>query len=395
MLKRFAMLLFVLTLGMNMVQAQEGEPSPAAAVEEFYTWYLDFIGTGEDFRNPLAERAYHDSLLLTGEFIAQVDELLASLEEGGYDPFLQAQDVPTWFHVGRAEMAGDEQSAVVAVYTSFPEHVLSVRVVRMDDRWLIAGVSRGELATPEDVVNSFYARHMGYIAPRDEGRFVNPMVVRTYQADPLLTGEFIAGVDALLERWQVEYGGYVADPFLCAQAVPSSLTVEEARYRVDRQAADVVVRTSFPGHAVTVDLVQRDEQWLINNIRCGETRTPEGAVKSFYAWYLDYHRWNGEGEHPNALVDQAYHDSDLLTAEFVARVDAMLAGMGDGGYDPFLCAQDLPDAVRVVDEPQISGDSARLTVETSFEGHAFDVVLTRIGESWQISDVVCQPAGEK
>lgn len=395
MLKRFALLLFVLALGANMVQAQEVEPSPAETVEEFYAWYLDFIGTGADFRNPLVERAYHDSPLLTGEFIAQVDELLTSMEGGGYDPFLQAQDVPTWFHVGRAEMAGDEQSAMVAVYTSFPEHVLNVRVVRVDGRWLIAGVTRGELATPEDVVNSFYARHMGYIAPRDEGRFVNPMVARTYQADPLLTGEFIAGVDALLERWQAEYGGYVADPFLCAQAVPSSLTVEEARYSADRQAADVVVRTSFPGHAVTVDLVQRDEQWLINHIRCGETRTPEGTVKSFYAWYLDYHRWDGEGERPNALVDRAYHASDLLTVEFVARVDAMLDEMVDGGYDPFLCAQDLPDAVRVIDESQVSGDSARLTVETSFEGHAFDVVLTHAGESWQISDVVCRPAGEK
>jgi hypothetical protein len=111
--------------------------------------------------------------------------------------------------------------------------------------------------------------------------------------------------------------------------------------------------------------------------------TPEQTVEGFYNWYLGYARDVG-----NPLVDKAYQSSEYLTDGFIEQVDQILASFDRGGYDPFLCAQDVPESV-VVDEAVISGDGASLTVNTSFEGHAFTVELQQANSRWTISNVVC------
>jgi hypothetical protein len=40
-------------------------------------------------------------------------------------------------------------------------------------------------------------------------------------------------------------------------------------------------------------------------------------------------------------VDGAYRSSEYLTPEFVRKVDEIVASFDKGGYDPFLCAQDI------------------------------------------------------
>jgi len=89
--------------------------SPAGAAEAFYTWYLGSIGApgSEDFHNLLADGTYRESGLLSDGYISKVDELLASFEHGGYDPFLMAQDLPREFSV---ESGTDEMSALVHLY---------------------------------------------------------------------------------------------------------------------------------------------------------------------------------------------------------------------------------------------------------------------------------------
>lgn len=57
-------------------------------------------------------------------------------------------------------------------------------------------------------------------------------------------------------------------------------------------------------------------------------------------------------------------------------------------FDPILCAQDVPTSI-TTEAPLIEGSTATVHVETSFAGHAFDVLLTQEGKGWQITDVVC------
>ena len=113
---------------------------------------------------------------------------------------------------------------------------------------------------------------------------------------------------------------------------------------------------------------------------------PEQVVESFYAWYLAY---PGQPPARNALADGAYASRPELAPEFVEKVDALLASFDKGGYDPFLCAQDVPAEV-AVEAATVSGSEASVPVKTSFAGHGFTVKLALEDGQWRIVDITCR-----
>jgi hypothetical protein len=89
------------------------------------------------------------------------------------------------------------------------------------------------------------------------------------------------------------------------------------------------------------------------------------------------------------LADKVYQDSQYLTPSFIGHVDEVLAGFdGRGGYDPFLCAQDVPQEVRT-DSTFFHGEQASVILRTSFPNHFLTVDLYRSGETWQIGNITC------
>jgi len=115
-----------------------------------------------------------------------------------------------------------------------------------------------------------------------------------------------------------------------------------------------------------------------------EEVAPEEVVTGFYESYLGY---IGEGERTqNPLADRAYRTSEFLSDGFVAEVDALLDSFEGGGYDPFLLAQDVPTSVEV-GEAIVSGATAAVPVETSFEGHGLLVTLELVDGEWKIDGV--------
>lgn len=119
------------------------EKAPEQVVETFYADYLDYIGdpASDTFRNPMVDRMYAERDDLTPEFITQIDELLASFEGAGYDPFLCAQAIPESITVGAASIDGEE--ATVSVTTSFVNHGLEVDLVNVDGEWKINNIRCG------------------------------------------------------------------------------------------------------------------------------------------------------------------------------------------------------------------------------------------------------------
>jgi hypothetical protein len=231
-----------------------------------------------------------------------------------------------------------------------------------------------EPLTPEQVVESFYGWHVGYI--QNVG---NPMADKAYRSSEYLTEEFVRKVDGVIASF--DEGGY--DPFLCAQDVPGEFIVEEAA--VSGEAASVVMRETWnPGtqyeltQNLEVSLRLVDGRWKIADITV--RMTPEEVVEGFYWWYIGYPG--------NPMVDGAYRSSEYLADEFVQKVDAIAASFDQGGYDPFLCAQDVPGEF-TIEEAVVSGDGASLAVHTSFEGHTFTVELRQVDRRWKISDVIC------
>jgi hypothetical protein len=269
---------------------------------------------------------------------------------------------------------------------AYEYHADGERVVR------VPAVGAGP-SDPAAVVDGFYRWYVDYPG--------SPLADGAYRASEHLAPEFVAQVDALIASFDKE--GY--DPFLCAQDVPGDLVVRKAS--VAGEAASVVLQQTWnPGteyaftREVTVSLELVDGDWKIAGVVCEAPEpasaplpegplptTPEGAVQGFYSWYLWYARNMG---HP--LADGAYRTSEYLTWPLIEKVDALIASFDKGGYDPFLCAQDIPESFSI-DAVEIAGDTARVVVSTSFEGHALTLSLFRMGERWAIDDVACFAGG--
>jgi hypothetical protein len=115
--------------------------------------------------------------------------------------------------------------------------------------------------------------------------------------------------------------------------------------------------------------------------------SPAGVVESFYRWYVGYPG--------NPMADGAYRSSEYLSEDFVQEVGQLIASFEGGGYDPFLCAQDIPGRVDV-DEATVSGDEASVMVygvwnpDTEFElVNEVEVELRRMDGQWKITDIIC------
>jgi hypothetical protein len=411
--KRLTLLILITTLGLAaMLSGCSPAPEPVAAspsdmmpeqvARSFYDWYIAYPG------NPLVDKAYRSNEYLTGEFVQKVDGIIASFDKGGYDPFLCAQDVPESFALGETSVSGDR--AIVPVQTSFEGHAFTVVILRVGGEWKIADVNCGGsgtsskvtvnvTATPEQVVQAFYDWYLGYIGDRASGEVHNPLVAEAYRSSEHLAPSLIQRVDEILLD-SSQKGGY--DPFLCAQDIPGGFTVGDVVIVSGERATVLLHEMWNPGtdyetvHDVEVALVLMDGQWKITGVDClvedssnpmpegPIPTTPEGAASGFYDWYLWYAREVG-----NPLVDGVYRSSEYLTPDLIQKVDEILASFDRGGYDPFLCAQDIPDSI-ILQETDLSGDRASLVVETSFEGHFFTLELREKDGRWAISDVICQ-----
>jgi len=109
--------------------------NPEEVVEEFYGWYLSYIGdrSSGEFHNPLSEGAYRDCEYLSSSFIGELEEMLANGISA--DPILLAQDIPHEFSVD----PGSEKGTVI-VHLQFgdsPSHDLQVRLVDEYGSWKI------------------------------------------------------------------------------------------------------------------------------------------------------------------------------------------------------------------------------------------------------------------
>jgi hypothetical protein len=110
------------------------------AVQSFYDWYLGYPG------NVVAEEAYHSSEYLTESFVERVDEIVGSFDQGAYDPFLCAQDIPGDLVVDdEVARSGDVASVVVyEVWNAGTEHEVTTEVVvelqMMDGGWQISSI---------------------------------------------------------------------------------------------------------------------------------------------------------------------------------------------------------------------------------------------------------------
>jgi len=204
----------------SLIRGQSAPKTPEQVVEDFYQEYLEYTGESgtESFRNPLADRIYQESGLLTSSFKAHLDDLLAAEEAPRADPLLCAQDIPQELRIQELYQQGQQAQAVVR--TDFAGHVFTVDLRQEGDSWLIASVTCG--GTPEGQAKAFYAWYLGSIGDPSGEENTSPLAERSYRSSQFLSPAFSTAVDDLLEG--TSRGGY--DPFLLAQDIPSSFSVD-------------------------------------------------------------------------------------------------------------------------------------------------------------------------
>jgi hypothetical protein len=247
-----------------------GNPlTPEGVTRLFYDGYLDFARNGG---NPLASRAYRDSPYLSEAMVEQVDEILEGFEGGGYDPFLLAQDLPQSIFIEAPEVDGEMAAVPVSLFWSgSPESTwIMVNLQKIGGTWQIVGVAPGNReegynpyqypATPSEVVEVFYASYLIY--PDETGG--NPLHDRFYAGSPYVTPAFVQEIDTGVAQMG-DLGA--ADPVLCAQDLPVSITVTGEQ--IDGPAAAVAVSSGLTGHTFTVHLLLGDQGWRIDQVECG------------------------------------------------------------------------------------------------------------------------------
>jgi hypothetical protein len=116
---------------------------------------------------------------------------------------------------------------------------------------------------------------------------------------------------------------------------------------------------------------------------------PAEVGTAFYDWYLSSFGDPGEGTFMSPLVERNYQESEYLTPGFIRHIDEILDSFeGKSGYDPFLCAQDVPQYITAGD-PYFHGSLASIVFHSSFPNHYLTVDLQENHNSWLISDITC------
>ncbi len=115
------------------------------------------------------------------------------------------------------------------------------------------------------------------------------------------------------------------------------------------------------------------------------TASPEQTVKSFYD---DWIKYQGAG---NPISDRIYQESQVVTDELVKKLDSIIYSFEFGGYDPVICAQDIPQSFKVELKSK-NNDLAILQIEQDFYGsiNFISVETIKIGKEWKINDIICQ-----
>lgn len=122
---------------------------------------------------------------------------------------------------------------------------------------------------------------------------------------------------------------------------------------------------------------------------------PSAVINSFYAWYLDYAGYDPDSdEFRNPLADGSYQERPELSPDFVQDVIAIRDEQGGFFHDPFLCAQDVPESVEIVQVDRLTERDAAVLVQEFFgwnpRAFTFVVAVTKQDDAWLIRNVICQ-----
>ncbi len=114
----------------------------------------------------------------------------------------------------------------------------------------------------------------------------------------------------------------------------------------------------------------------------------KSVVSSFYESWVNYPG--------NPIVARAYEESDLVSEEFKTKTNELISSFDRGGYDPVMCAQDIPQNY-FIKQVEVDGGSALALVEADFSGskNYIEVKLSKKEDAWLITEINCRQKQEQ
>jgi hypothetical protein len=377
-------------------------PTPKGALStaaNFINWYLNF--GADEYGIPLSpfeEGGHRTCDYLTPDYITRINAevSVAPEQRGTYDPVLSGWGPVDSSRIEVFHSEGNTASVIATLEGMDWNREITIDLVYTGAAWLVDDIRGASIATPQGVTQLFYEWYLDYY--RSHG---DPLDDGVYKSSPYLSDAYIHWVNGV----QTSFDNDGFDPFLMSRAIPTGAAVQDVQVSGDRATVLVNRFLMTPQYnPLVVHLERQGIFWKIVDVTMEDApATPAEVVESFYEWYREYSGSSGAGETRNALVDGAYQTSPFLTPDFIQKVDEALKNMQGGGFDPFVCAQVVPDQItpdgtRLVEMygPEFA-NKASVVVRTEFAGHVFTVDLVRPeqGKDWQIDQIVCggSPSG--
>jgi hypothetical protein len=123
--------------------------------------------------------------------------------------------------------------------------------------------------------------------------------------------------------------------------------------------------------------------YALKTFNLKKSLSPEETVNAFLSEWIEY-----DG---NPMVDRIYRENEKLTEEYVLKVDNILDTFDKSGFDPILCAQDIPEEI-IISNTAVKEDKATVSLEQIFSGSSRPIIVNLEKEAgiWKISDIICQ-----
>lgn len=253
-------------------------------------------------------------------------------------------------------------------------------------------VDRGIPLSPEGLVEQYLNQYIDNLRASLDSSQSGALDGQEFNPFEYFSYEFYTKVTTAQLRLK-ERGETGFDPVLLTQDLPDSIKIVQTD--LDKELAVVTVEQYFIGnqdpYPIQVFLGIRDGSWRIQDILPVEEEvdlsTPSGTVNAFYAWYLHQLRVKGAGM--TGLPDMLTK-TQLVSPGLVQKVTQVLDGFGDvAGYDPLLCAQDVPPAIWTEAEI-LNGDSATVLVNSDYPDYYVVVDLEKDHGSWLVEEISCR-----
>lgn len=218
--------------------------SPEETTLAFYSQWVNYEG------NPMVDKIYLESNLLTDSFKNKVDGIIASFDEfGAYDPILCAQDVPTQVDVVNTSI--QEDSAVVLTEHNYSggNKMVEVLLVKEDGNWKINDIICQEGELNEGDINNGVSPAIQALV----GDYIRENISSLSPEEEVLGGTFyvtsirFTGPNSALVDYE---DGHIALTALASFQVPEANEVEITSFEISE---DKEVNFSEIGNIVSTE----------------------------------------------------------------------------------------------------------------------------------------------